>query len=97
MSLTLISIKDKSWGCAKVYWPSPVISIAWNGSTDTSHDIYAASHGFIIKLRHYGKDQLYQRKVPQHLIDWKLFVYNSVLIYILGGFQNNTLKDILLL
>ena len=38
---------------AKVYWPSPVISMrSWHGSTATSHEIYVASHRFIIKLRH---------------------------------------------
>ena len=31
--------------------------------------IYAASHTFLIKLRHYGLDQLYLRKVPLYLID----------------------------
>ena len=52
------------------------------------YDIYAASHRFHIKLRHYGRGQLYLRKVPYYFIDWRLFVYNSV-IYIWGGFQNN--------
>ena len=48
------------------------------------------------KLRHYGINQLYLRKVPWYLTDWRLSVYISI-IYIWGGFQNNTLKDILLL
>ena len=76
----------------KVYWPSPVIIIHWNGSYVTSHDIYAASHRILTKLQHYGIDQSYLRKVP-YLIDWRFFVCYSV-IYILDSFQNNTLKDI---
>ena len=43
-----------------------------------------------------GIDQLYLRKTPLYLIDERLFVFYSV-IYTLGGFQINTLKDILLL
>ena len=46
-----------------------------------------------MKLQHYS--QLYLRKIPQYLIDWRLFVFNSV-IYVWGGFKNNALKDILL-
>ena len=35
------------------------------------------------------------RTLLWYLIDWRLFICNSV-IYIWGGFQDNTLKDILL-
>ena len=44
----------------------------------------------------HGIDQLYLRKVSLYLIDWRLLLYNSV-IYIWGGFPNNTLKYTLLL
>ena len=67
----------------------PYLAFAWNGSYTISHDIYAASQRFLIKLRNYGIDQLYLRKVL-HII------FNCV-FYIWGGFQNVTLKDILLL
>ena len=40
------------------------LAFAGIGSYATTHDIFAASHRFIIKLRHYGIDQLYIRKVP---------------------------------
>ena len=44
--------------------PSPVISIRLKWRRSSSHDIYAASHEFLIRLRHYSLDQLYPRKVP---------------------------------
>ena len=75
---------------SKVYWPSPVISICLKWKLCPITRIYAASHRFLIKLRQYGIDQSYLRKVPWYLIDWRLFVYNDV-IYIWY------LKDILLL
>ena len=34
-------------------------SVHLTGSYATLHDIYAASQRFLIKLRHYGIDQLY--------------------------------------
>ena len=80
----------------KVYCQSHIINMRLNGSAATSHHIYAASHGFLINLRLYGIHQIYLRKVPWYLIDWRLFLHNSA-IYILGGFQNNTLKYVLIL
>ena len=49
------------------YWLSPVISISLEMEDMPSN--YAASLRFLIKLRHYGIDQLYLRKVPWYLID----------------------------
>ena len=73
----------------------PYLSFAWNWSYATSHYIYTTSHRFLIKLRYYSIDQLYLLKVQYYLIDCILFVYSF--IHIWGGFQNNALKDILLL
>ena len=39
----------------KVYCQSHIISISYA----TSHDIYAAFHRFLIKLQHYGINQLW--------------------------------------
>ena len=82
-----------------IYAASHNIYAASHNIYAASHDIYAASHRFLIKLRHYNIDQLYLHKVTWYLIDWRLFVYvyNSFIYNIWGGFQNNTLKDILLL
>ena len=39
---------------------------------------------------------IWLKEIEDLLFDWRLFVYDSV-ICIWGGFQNNTLRDILLL
>ena len=42
----------------KVYWPSPVISVCLKWKLYHPAAIYAASHRFLIKLRHNGIDQV---------------------------------------
>ena len=44
-----------------------------------SQDMYTASHRCLIKYPHYGDYHLSLGKVPQYLIDWRLFVYNIVI------------------
>ena len=46
----------------------PKLACALNGRAAHSHDIYAASHGFIIKFLHSDIDQLYIRVVSYHNI-----------------------------
>ena len=59
----------------KVYWPSPVISIRfkWMLCHLTWH--LSCITRFLIKLQHYGIDQLYLHKVPWYLIDWRFLDY----------------------
>ena len=83
--------------CFYIICASSIISICvkWN----LCHLTWHLSYRFLIQLWHYGLSQLYLLKVPLYLIGWRLLVYNSVncVIYVWGGFQNNTLKYILLL
>ena len=43
----------------------PYLAFAWNRSYATSHDMYVASHKFLIRLGHYSMriDQIYLLKV----------------------------------
>ena len=97
--ITQLLLKEISLILCKVYWPSSVISIRlkWKRRHLTWH--LGRTHRFLIKLRHYGINQLNLHKVPWYLFDWILFIYNSVIYMFMRwhGFQNNTLKDILLL
>ena len=73
---------------SEVYWTSPVIRVRLKGKSCLLVRIYAALHRFLIKLRHI--DQFLS--IRYH----NIFLIASF-IYIWGGFQNNSLKDILLL
>ena len=73
---------------SKVYWTSPVIRVRLKGKSCLLVRIYAALHRFLIKLRHI--DQFLS--IRYH----NIFLIASF-IYIWGGFQKNSLKDILLL